>query len=285
MAQRRVGLARGRDLLQHHFGIEKLRHAVEIGRKLLRRIRDAAAARMACVFEHRQRQLHFRVRRLLARQRRAFGYERQLERLGVEAPIVGLFDFGDGGSGLGRQRVAADPQRLVLARFIVGLERSRIFTIRIGGLGGKGVELLAHERAEQLGLRRRLDCGGRSRGLGRRRRGGSSCVGAGRRRGDGGRAGCGGVCGGRSRRGSGRIGSLRRGRRLIGRSGLGHRRRADHQGRRQQGARNSRKPISHLRHSPRTRGRKLAEAAWDEKASPRRKFPEQPEWPRTVVDL
>ena len=121
---------------------------------------------------------------LLARQRRAFGDERQLERLGVEAPIVGLFDFGDGGGGLGRQGVSADPQRLVLASFIVGLERRRIFTIGVGGLGGKACRAACARRApSSSGCGGVSTAAGRSRGLGRRRRvGWRSRVGVGQRR-------------------------------------------------------------------------------------------------------
>ena len=148
------------------FGLEQLRLAVEVGAELRRRIDDAAAARIACVLQRRERQRELGIGERIRRRRIAGrrGDQGGREVGGLEAPVVGLAEFGDGGGGLGTQPIARDPDRRIDAPGVEGGERGAI--LRLGFVGaafGRRRKLLLEGDAERI-LRR-----GR-RGDGRRRR-------------------------------------------------------------------------------------------------------------------
>ena len=149
-AQVRVGLARGRDLLDDVLRIEQLRLAVEIGAELRRRIDDAAAARIARVFQRRQRQLRFRRRRARPEtaHRRALRRRRGAGKsAAIEAPVIGFAEFGDDRRGFGVEAVARHPDRRVDAAGVETGERGAILRVGIVGaaFGGRREFLLERD--------------------------------------------------------------------------------------------------------------------------------------------
>ena len=177
LAQVGVGLAGSGELLDHRFRLEQLRLAIEVGAELRRRIGDAAAARIACVLQRRERHgelgIGERIRRRRVAGRRGDHGRREVG--GVEAPVIGFAELGDGGGGLGAQPIAGDPHRRIDAPGVEGGERGAI--LRLGFVGaafGGGGQLLLESDAERILRRGRWGDGRRRR---RQRLGGGEALG------------------------------------------------------------------------------------------------------------
>ncbi len=114
--------------------------------------------------------------------------DRQIEVLGIEAPVVGLEDLGAERGALVGEAGLAEPDRRVAARGIEVREDGPLFQFLGGGVGRQAVQLAAHGAGDRIGV-----CGRRHR------------------RGDR-RVGCaGGLHGARHRRGVERGGRQRQG--------------------------------------------------------------------------
>ncbi len=105
----------GGDLVHDEKRMPQCRLAIEVGAELRRRILDAAAAGIARVLERGERQRHLGVGQRLLRLggvRHQRGQRRHLEVGGIQAPVVGTFEFVDDRQRLRRPTLLIDPHRL-----------------------------------------------------------------------------------------------------------------------------------------------------------------------------